>query len=162
MGLARHLYVRPRLRQESQRGSPLQARANRPRPHVDQGHRRKKPLPGPGSLLQCSEEAFGCLGRVLVAEARREGGLPQGQLSLECQRNPVRGGRRGLRRQSNHCGTVKAEQQEVTVGPHRQRNKARASSNSKVLKIFAFSNNHYAGHSPATAKLFWDLWNKKQ
>ncbi len=35
-------------------------------------------------------------------------------------------------------------------------------SNSKVLKIFAFSNNHYAGHGPATAKLFWDLWNKKQ
>jgi len=35
-------------------------------------------------------------------------------------------------------------------------------SNTKVLKIFAFSNNHYAGHGPATAKLFWDLWNKKQ
>ena len=35
-------------------------------------------------------------------------------------------------------------------------------SNSKVLKIFAFSNNHYAGHGPATAKLFWDLWNKRQ
>jgi uncharacterized protein YecE (DUF72 family) len=35
-------------------------------------------------------------------------------------------------------------------------------SNSKVLKIFAFSNNHYAGHGPATAKLFTDLWNKKQ
>jgi len=35
-------------------------------------------------------------------------------------------------------------------------------SNNKVLKIFAFSNNHYAGHGPATAKLFWDLWNKKQ
>ncbi len=35
-------------------------------------------------------------------------------------------------------------------------------SNSKVLKIFAFSNNHYAGHGPATAKLFMDLWNKKQ
>ena len=34
-------------------------------------------------------------------------------------------------------------------------------SNTKVLKIFAFSNNHYAGHGPATAKLFWDLWNKK-
>ena len=26
-------------------------------------------------------------------------------------------------------------------------------SNTKVLKIFAFSNNHYAGHGPATAKL---------
>ncbi len=35
-------------------------------------------------------------------------------------------------------------------------------SNSKVLKIFAFSNNHYAGHGPATAKLFMDLWNKKE
>ncbi len=35
-------------------------------------------------------------------------------------------------------------------------------SNTKVLKIFAFSNNHYAGHGPATAKLFWNLWNKKQ
>ena len=34
--------------------------------------------------------------------------------------------------------------------------------NTKVLKIFAFSNNHYAGHGPATAKLFMDLWNKKQ
>jgi len=30
------------------------------------------------------------------------------------------------------------------------------------LKVFAYSNNHYAGHGPATAKLFWDLWNKKQ
>jgi len=35
-------------------------------------------------------------------------------------------------------------------------------SNTKVLKIFAFSNNHYGGYGPATAKLFWDLWNKKQ
>jgi uncharacterized protein YecE (DUF72 family) len=35
-------------------------------------------------------------------------------------------------------------------------------SNTKVLKIFAFSNNHYQGHGPATVKLFWDLWNKKQ
>jgi uncharacterized protein YecE (DUF72 family) len=35
-------------------------------------------------------------------------------------------------------------------------------SNSKGLKIFAFSNNHYAGHGPATARLFMDLWNKKQ
>jgi uncharacterized protein YecE (DUF72 family) len=33
-------------------------------------------------------------------------------------------------------------------------------SNTKVLRIFAFSNNHYAGHGPATAKLFMDLWNK--
>jgi|SRR6266850_828483 len=28
----------------------------------------------------------------------------------------------------------------------------------KLLKIFAFSNNHYAGHGPATVKLFMDLW----
>ena len=35
-------------------------------------------------------------------------------------------------------------------------------SNTKVLKIFAFSNNHYAGHGPATAKLFMDLWNKEK
>src|SRR5258706_5380236 len=33
-------------------------------------------------------------------------------------------------------------------------------SNTKVLNIFAFSNNHYAGHGPATAKLFMDLWSK--
>lgn len=32
--------------------------------------------------------------------------------------------------------------------------------NSKVLKIFAFANNHYAGYGPGTAKLFRDLWNK--
>jgi len=31
----------------------------------------------------------------------------------------------------------------------------------KVLKLFAFANNHYAGHAPATVKLFTDLWNKK-
>lgn len=34
-------------------------------------------------------------------------------------------------------------------------------NNTKVRKIFAFANNHYAGHGPATAKLFLDLWNKK-
>lgn len=34
-------------------------------------------------------------------------------------------------------------------------------NNSKVLKIFAFANNHYAGNGPATVKLFWDLWNQK-
>jgi uncharacterized protein YecE (DUF72 family) len=27
---------------------------------------------------------------------------------------------------------------------------------------FCIHNNHYVGHGPATAKLFWDLWNKKQ
>jgi uncharacterized protein YecE (DUF72 family) len=26
------------------------------------------------------------------------------------------------------------------------------------LKIFAYANNHYAGHGPATVKLFTDLW----
>jgi len=30
-----------------------------------------------------------------------------------------------------------------------------------IRKIFAYANNHYAGHGPATVKLFWDLWNKK-
>ena len=30
----------------------------------------------------------------------------------------------------------------------------------KVLKLFAFANNHYAGHGPASVKLFTDLWNK--
>jgi uncharacterized protein YecE (DUF72 family) len=32
----------------------------------------------------------------------------------------------------------------------------------KILKLFAFANNHYAGHGPATVKLFTDLWNQKQ
>jgi uncharacterized protein YecE (DUF72 family) len=27
----------------------------------------------------------------------------------------------------------------------------------KNLKVFAYANNHYAGHGPATIKLFWDL-----
>jgi len=31
-------------------------------------------------------------------------------------------------------------------------------SNKKVLKIFAFANNHYAGHAPETLKLFDQLW----
>ncbi len=35
-------------------------------------------------------------------------------------------------------------------------------NNKKVRKIFAFANNHYAGHGPATAKLFWELWNKNK
>jgi uncharacterized protein YecE (DUF72 family) len=34
--------------------------------------------------------------------------------------------------------------------------------NKKLRKLLAFANNHYAGHGPATVKLFWDLWNKKQ
>jgi uncharacterized protein YecE (DUF72 family) len=33
--------------------------------------------------------------------------------------------------------------------------------NKKIRKIFAFSNNHYAGHGPATVKQFLDLWEKK-
>lgn len=28
------------------------------------------------------------------------------------------------------------------------------------IKIFAYANNHYAGHGPATVKLFWELWDK--
>lgn len=34
--------------------------------------------------------------------------------------------------------------------------------NTKVLKVFAFANNHYAGHGPATVKLFWQLWNESR
>ena len=30
------------------------------------------------------------------------------------------------------------------------------------ISIFAFANNHYAGHAPATVRLFWDLWRKKK
>jgi uncharacterized protein YecE (DUF72 family) len=30
----------------------------------------------------------------------------------------------------------------------------------KILKIFAFANNHYQGFGPGTVKLFKDLWNK--
>jgi uncharacterized protein YecE (DUF72 family) len=31
----------------------------------------------------------------------------------------------------------------------------------KLRHIFLFANNHYAGHGPATIKMFWDLWEKK-
>ncbi len=31
----------------------------------------------------------------------------------------------------------------------------------KIRKLFAYANNHYAGHGPATVKLFADLWEKK-
>jgi uncharacterized protein YecE (DUF72 family) len=31
-----------------------------------------------------------------------------------------------------------------------------------IRKIFAFANNHYAGHAPDTVKLFRDLWAKKE
>ncbi len=30
------------------------------------------------------------------------------------------------------------------------------------IKAFAYANNHYAGHGPATVKLFWDTWNKNK
>jgi uncharacterized protein YecE (DUF72 family) len=33
-------------------------------------------------------------------------------------------------------------------------------SNTKVLKLFAFANNHYAGFAPATVKLFMEMWNE--
>jgi uncharacterized protein YecE (DUF72 family) len=32
--------------------------------------------------------------------------------------------------------------------------------NKKLRKLFAFANNHYAGHGPATVKMFLDLWRK--
>jgi uncharacterized protein YecE (DUF72 family) len=35
-------------------------------------------------------------------------------------------------------------------------------TNKKVLKIFAFANNHYAGHAPDTVKLFWNIWNGRK
>ena len=31
----------------------------------------------------------------------------------------------------------------------------------RIRKIFAFANNHYAGHAPATVKQFWELWDPK-
>ncbi len=33
--------------------------------------------------------------------------------------------------------------------------------NIKLFKIFAFANNHYGGHAPATVKLFWELWDRR-
>lgn len=30
----------------------------------------------------------------------------------------------------------------------------------KMRHVFLFANNHYAGHGPATIKLFWDLWKR--
>lgn len=33
--------------------------------------------------------------------------------------------------------------------------------NKQIRKLFAFANNHYGGHGPATVKQFWDLWEKK-
>jgi uncharacterized protein YecE (DUF72 family) len=34
-------------------------------------------------------------------------------------------------------------------------------NNKKIRKLFAFANNHYAGHGPGTVKVFMDLWNNK-
>jgi len=34
--------------------------------------------------------------------------------------------------------------------------------NQRSIAIFGFANNHYAGHAPATVRLFWDLWRKKK
>jgi len=33
-------------------------------------------------------------------------------------------------------------------------------SNKKILKIFAYANNHFSGHGPATIKTFWKLWKE--
>jgi uncharacterized protein YecE (DUF72 family) len=32
---------------------------------------------------------------------------------------------------------------------------------SRNLKVYAYANNHYAGHGPGTVKLFWNMWEKK-
>jgi uncharacterized protein YecE (DUF72 family) len=32
---------------------------------------------------------------------------------------------------------------------------------SRNLKVFAYANNHYSGHGPATVKLFWDLFERR-
>src|SRR6267142_1257765 len=37
----------------------------------------------------------------------------------------------------------------------------RVVNDKRILKIFAYANNHYSGHGPATVKLFWDSWNRK-
>ena len=31
---------------------------------------------------------------------------------------------------------------------------------SRNLKVFAYANNHYAGHGPGTIKQFWDIWKR--
>ena len=31
----------------------------------------------------------------------------------------------------------------------------------RIRKIFAFANNHYAGHAPATVKQVWELWSNR-
>lgn len=32
----------------------------------------------------------------------------------------------------------------------------------RIRKLFAIANSHYAGHGPATVKLFEELWNAKK
>ena len=32
---------------------------------------------------------------------------------------------------------------------------------SRNLKVYAYANNHYAGHGPGTVKLFWDMWTRR-
>ncbi len=32
----------------------------------------------------------------------------------------------------------------------------------REVKIFAFADNHYAGHAPATVKLFQEFWDKSR
>jgi uncharacterized protein YecE (DUF72 family) len=32
----------------------------------------------------------------------------------------------------------------------------------KNIEIFAFANNHYAGHAPATIRQFWEMWRKQR
>jgi len=32
----------------------------------------------------------------------------------------------------------------------------------RIRRIFAFANNHYAGHAPETVKSFWQLWNEQR
>lgn len=34
--------------------------------------------------------------------------------------------------------------------------------NKKIRQLFAFANNHYAGHGPATVKQFWNLWENSK
>jgi len=38
----------------------------------------------------------------------------------------------------------------------------RVVNDKRMRKIFAYANNHYAGHAPATLNMFWDLWSEKK
>jgi len=38
----------------------------------------------------------------------------------------------------------------------------RVVNDKRIRKIFAYANNHYAGHAPKTINMFWDLWSKKK